>query len=89
MESVQIGVGRAVLQLTRDLCLLSLSTAAPHWLDPLAQVYRGVMREAPDDGMSRSDTVPSPPNVRHLAGLSIVSRVTLEDDSPTATAVVA
>ena len=51
LELVQVGVPGAVLQVACDLRLLGLCTAAPHSVDPLAQVNR-VRSVAPTDQSS-------------------------------------
>src|SRR3954454_8796966 len=51
LELVQVGVPGAVLQVACDLRLLGLCTAAPHSVDPLAQVNR-VRCVAPTDQSS-------------------------------------
>src|SRR5689334_1342039 len=51
LELLQVGVPGAVLQVACDLRLLGLCTAAPHSVDPLAQVNR-VRCVAPTDQSS-------------------------------------
>src|SRR4029450_4357513 len=50
-ELVKVGVPGAVLQIASDLGLLGLCSAAPHSVDPLAQVNR-VRSVAPTDQSS-------------------------------------
>src|SRR3954471_18255333 len=63
LELVQVGVPGAVLQVACDLRLLGLCTAAPHSVDPLAQVNR-VRCVAPTDQSSVIVVLDYPEQVR-------------------------